>query len=59
VNAGGTVNVTYSSAPTLTTTPTGQTPASSYPFTDPIFQNYQVQQYLFVGGAVNPNTTDA
>src|SRR5487761_1655785 len=47
VPASGTVNLTYSGGtPVLTTFSTGLTPPVSYPFTDPVFQNFTVQQFL-------------
>lgn len=59
VNPGGTVNITYSSALTLTTTATGLSSPAAYPLSDPVFQNFTAQQYLTVGGAVNPGATDS
>lgn len=56
LNAGANLNITYSVAPTVATYSTGLTPANSYPFTDPVFQTFTVQQYLQVPG-VNPSGT--
>lgn len=57
VNPSGLVNLTYSVAPTtFRTISTGLTPANSYPFTDPVFQLFTVQQNLQVTG-VNPAGT--
>jgi hypothetical protein len=59
VPANGNVNLSYTvSTPILTTFSTGLTPATSYPFTDPNYQQFHVQQYLQLAG-VSPAVTDA
>lgn len=59
VPANGTVNITYSGTPNLSTFSTGLTPPTSYPFTEPIYgQAFTPQQFLQVPG-VNPWFTDA
>jgi hypothetical protein len=59
VNPSANVNLTYSVAPTTFKTYSAGLPqANTYPFTDPVYQKFTVQQYLTQPG-VNPATTDA
>lgn len=51
VPAGGTISCIYGSGTvTYVTTATGIAPPTGYPYSDPIFQNFNVQQYLTVPG---------
>jgi hypothetical protein len=59
VAASGTIKCTYASGTTTYRTfGTGLTPPSSYPFNEPIYQQYTCQQILQVPG-VMPGVTDA
>lgn len=59
VPGSGTITCTYASgAITYKTYSTGLPAANDYPFTDPVFQNFTVQQYLTVAG-VNASGTYA
>lgn len=59
VGAGATFQTTYASGTTTYVTyGTGLQAATDYPFTDPMFQNFTVQQYLTVAG-VNASGTYA
>lgn len=60
VPANGTYSVTWSTAPPTVTTTQLAAPinTSSYPWIDPVYQNFQVQQYLTVAGVTASGTDD-
>lgn len=57
--AAATLTLTYASGTvTIKTFGTGLQAANDYPLTDPVFQNFTVQQYLTVSGVSSSATYD-